>query len=72
MTAILKGAAPALVVLEAPGLPARSRLRSLVEAAPDATAIACYPEEGRALEETIRGVMNEAGVAIDGDALAWL
>jgi DNA polymerase III subunit delta len=72
VAAILKGAAPALVVLEAPALPARSRLRSLVEAAPDAAAIACYPEEGRALEETIRSVMNETGVAIDGDAQAWL
>src|SRR5213080_4034376 len=31
VTAILKGSAPALVVLEAPGLPTRSRLRSVVE-----------------------------------------
>ena len=72
VTAILKGAAPALVVLEASALPPRSRLRSLVEAAPDAAAIACYPEEGRALEETIRSVLNETGVTVDRDALAWL
>jgi DNA polymerase-3 subunit delta len=72
VTAILKGAAPALVVLEAPGLPARSRLRALVEAAPDAAAIGCYPEEGRALEETIRSVMTEMGVVIAGEALGWL
>ena len=52
--AILKGNAPALVVLEAPGLATRSRLRTLVEAAPDGAAIACYPEEGRALADTIR------------------
>ena len=70
--AILKSGAPALVVLEAPGLATRSRLRSLVEAAPDAAAIACYPEEGRALSETIRAVLNELGVAIDADALAWV
>jgi len=72
VSTILKGAAPALVVLEAPGLATRSRLRSLVEAAPDGAAIACYPEEGRALSDTIRLVLSEAGVAIDADALAWV
>ncbi len=72
VTTILKGAAPALVVLEASALPARSRLRAVVEAAPDAAAIACYPEEGRALEETIRSAMTEAGVAVDREAVAWL
>jgi DNA polymerase-3 subunit delta len=69
---ILKGAAPALVVLEAPGLATRSRLRSVVEAAPDGAAIGCYPEEGRALGDTIRAVLAEARVTIDADALAWL
>jgi DNA polymerase III subunit delta len=72
VTAILKGAAPALVVLEASALPSRSRLRALVEAATDAAAIACYPEEGRALEETIRSVLTEAGVSVDRAALTWL
>ncbi|HEX4172055.1 MAG TPA: DNA polymerase III subunit delta [Acetobacteraceae bacterium] len=69
---ILKGGAPALVVLEAPGLATRSRLRSVVEAAPDGVAIGCYPEEGRALGDTIRAVLADAGVAIDANALAWL
>ena len=72
VTAILKGAAPALVVLEAPGLATRSRLRSLVEAAPDGVAIGCYPEEGRALADTIRAVLTEFGAAIDADALSWV
>ncbi|HET7883847.1 MAG TPA: DNA polymerase III subunit delta [Acetobacteraceae bacterium] len=72
VTAILKGAAPALVVLEAPGLATRSRLRALVEGAADAAAIACYPEEGRALADTVRTVLSEAGVGIDADALAWV
>jgi DNA polymerase-3 subunit delta len=72
VTTILKGAAPALVVLEAPGLPTRSRLRTLLEAAPDGVAIGCYPEEGRALESTIRAVLGELGVGIDGEAMAWL
>ncbi len=69
---VLKGSAPALVVLEAPGLPTRSRLRSLVESAPDGAAIACYPEEGRALTDTIRAALTEVGVGIDADALAWV
>ena len=59
-------------MLEAPGLPTRSRLRTLVEAAPDGAAIACYPEEGRALADTIRSVLSETGVAIERDALAWV
>jgi DNA polymerase-3 subunit delta len=70
--AVLKGPGAALVVLEAPGLATRSRLRTLLEAAPDGVAIGCYPEEGRTLEATIRGVLTEAGVGLDGEALAWL
>ncbi len=72
VAAILKGTAPALVILEAPGLATRSRLRTLIEGAPDGVAIACYPEEGRALADTIRGVLAEFRVAIDADALGWL
>jgi DNA polymerase-3 subunit delta len=72
VTVILNSPAAALVVLEAPSLPARSRLRSLVEAAPDAVAVACYPEEGRALEETIRTALADAGIVIERDALDWL
>ena len=72
VASILKGSAPALVVLEAQGLATRSRLRTLVEGAPDGAAIACYPEEGRALSETIRAALNEADVTIDADALSWL
>jgi DNA polymerase-3 subunit delta len=72
IAAILKGHAPALVVLEAPGLPTRSRLRSLLETTPDGVAIGCYPEEGRVLAETIRSVLSESRVSADPDALAWL
>jgi DNA polymerase III subunit delta len=69
---VLNSRAPALVVLEAPGLAARSKLRTLLEAAPDGAAIACHPEEGRTLEETIRRVLGTAKVGVDQDALAWL
>jgi len=70
--AVLAGPAPALVVLESPGLPARSRLRTLVEAAADGAAIGCYPDEGRSLTETIRTTLTEAGVTVEPEALAWL
>lgn len=70
--AVLTSAAPALVVLEGSGLPSRSKLRTLLEAAPDGAAIGCYPEEGRALEDTIRVTLQAVGVGIDPDALAWL
>jgi DNA polymerase-3 subunit delta len=70
--AVLAGNAPALVVLEAPGLASRSRLRTAVEAAADAAALACYPETGRDLEQTIRTTLAEAGVTADTEALTWL
>jgi DNA polymerase-3 subunit delta len=69
---LLKSQAPAFVVLEGAGLPARSRLRTLLDAAPDGVAIGCYPEEGRALADTIRGTLRAAGVAVDPDAASWL
>jgi DNA polymerase III subunit delta len=69
---ILKSNAPGLVVLEAPGLAARSRLRTDLEAVPDGVAIGCYPEEGHALEATIRDTLKQSGVTIEPDALSWL
>lgn len=69
---VLSSRAQALVVLEAPDIATRSKLRSLLEAAPDGAAIACHPEEGRALEETIRRVLGAAATEVDQDALAWL
>ncbi|MDR3531929.1 MAG: DNA polymerase III subunit delta [Rhodopila sp.] len=69
---LLKGRAPALVVLEGPSIQSRSRLRTALEAATDGVAIGCYPEEGRALEETIRDTLRTAGAGIEPDALSWL
>jgi DNA polymerase-3 subunit delta len=69
---MLHGRSQALVVLEAPGIATRSKLRTLLEAAPDGAVIGCYPEEGRALEETIRRTLSAANVSVDADALAWL
>ena len=69
---ILKSNAPGLVVLEGPGLATRSRLRTELEAASDGVAIGCYPEEGHALEATIRDTLKQAGVTVEPDALSWL
>ena len=69
---LLKSKAAGLVVLEGAGLASRSRLRTELEDAPDGAAIGCYPEEGRALEITIRDTLKQAGAAIEADALSWL
>ena len=68
----LEGRADALLVLEAPDIASRSKLRTLLEAASNGAAIACYPEEGRGLEATIRDVLAEYGVTARPDALARL
>ena len=67
---VLKSQAPGFVVLEGIGLGTRSRLRTELDAAPDGAAIACYPEEGRALEVTIRDTLKQAGATIEPDALS--
>lgn len=68
--ALVKTPGDSLVVLEAGGaLPSRSKLRALVEALPEGAAIACYPEEGRALAERIGAALGAAGIAMDADAL---
>jgi len=70
--AALGGPGEALLVLEAPGLASRSKLRALIEKAADAVSIGCYPAEGRALEQTIRDVLSALHVGVEEDALAWL
>jgi len=59
-------------VLEGPTIQSRSRLRTALDAAPDGVAIGCYPEEGRALEETIRHTLQANGAGVEPDALSWL
>ena len=65
-------AAAALILVEAATLPARAKLRILLEAAPEAAVIACYAEEGRALEASIARMLEAERIGIDPDALAWL
>ena len=70
---VAAGPGDTLIVLEATGtLPARSKLRALVEGLPQGAVIACYPEEGKALEQRIASALAEAGVRLDADALAYV
>ena len=67
------GPGDSLIVVEASSaLPARSKLRALVEGLPSGAAIACYPEEGKALADAVRSGLAEAGISLDRDAEAWL
>lgn len=68
----LDGAGEALLVLEGPGLAARSKLRALLEKSADGVAIGCYPLDGGALEQMISRILSEAGVVLDPAAKNWL
>ncbi len=61
-----------LVVMEAGELPARSRLRTLIEGAREGAALACYRDEGRALSAFIARELEGHGVAVEREALALL
>jgi len=68
----LAGPGPGVVVLEAPELPARSKLRTLLEPAPNAAVIACYRERGAELSASIGRILGELGVSAEPAALDWL
>jgi DNA polymerase-3 subunit delta len=61
-----------LLVLEAPGLASRSKLRTALERAPDAVAIGCYALEGAALDQVIGTVLSGLGVSVTPEARTWL
>jgi DNA polymerase-3 subunit delta len=62
----------ALVVVDAGDLRPSSSLRRLFEAAPNAAAIACYREEGRALAGTVHQQLAALGLRPDAEAEAFL
>ncbi|MBR0560159.1 DNA polymerase III subunit delta [Neokomagataea anthophila] len=72
LTRLLALSTDTLVVLEAPGLASRSKLRALAEKHPQVASIACYPEEGRALAQTVTDALSNENITIDRDAMAWL
>ena len=69
---LLAGGGPGFLILEAPGLDSRSKLRALVEASPNAAVVACYVPNRAALSETIKSYIHSEGVTADADAIQWL
>lgn len=69
---VLDSPGDSLLLLEAGALPARGKLRKLAETRPDGASIGCYPEEGRALEMSVRRMLEERHVKITAEALGWL
>jgi DNA polymerase-3 subunit delta len=61
-----------LLVLEAGEMPARAKLRALLEPHPQAAVIACYRERGAELAGTIATLLREQGVTAGPAALEWL
>jgi len=70
--ALLDGKKSSLLVIEAPDLTPRSKLRALAEKRPDIATIACYSEDGATLVATIREQLAADKVTIAPEALTWL
>lgn len=62
----------ALIVVEAGDLPKRSSLRRVFEEADNAVAIACYPDDERALRAVIAETLKGSDLTIAPEALAVL
>jgi DNA polymerase-3 subunit delta len=65
-------AGDALIVLEAGDLKKTSKLRKLAEEADNAAAIACYGDNGDALDGLIEQTLAQFGLRAEPDAAAWL
>ncbi len=62
----------ALVLALAGDLGPRSTLRRLFEGADTGAALACYADDGMALEQVIRETLRPHGMTVGGDAMAYL
>ena len=60
------------ILIEANSLTPRSALRKMFEQQTNLAAIACYPEEGLALEFFIKDFISQQGLVIDPGALGFL
>lgn len=69
---IFEQANPWPIILEAGDLAPRSALRKLYENNNNLAAIACYPEEGRALETFVKEFMAGENLSIDPAAVVFL
>ena len=71
ITQAMKGPGSALLVVEGAGL-GKGKLRTFAEGDPHSAAIACYPEEGRALTDLIKTILGSFNAEADPEAIAWL
>lgn len=62
----------AWIIIEAGELDSRSALRKLFEKAQTATAIACYQDDDKALEQLIAQEIRDAGLQIDHESVIHL
>lgn len=69
---VLAAKPDSLLLLEGGELPARSKLRTLLEPAADAAVLACYRERGAELAATIAQMLKEEGVSAERSACEWL
>lgn len=60
------------IIVQAGELPPRSSLRKYFESSKHLAAIACYPEEGRALEGFIKSYLSGENLTIEPAALLYL
>ncbi|MBB4285522.1 DNA polymerase III subunit delta [Roseospira goensis] len=73
LKAVLADAAgDALVLVLAGELAPRGALRTLFEGAETAAALACYADDGAALDQVIRDTLAPHGLTADRDAMAFL
>lgn len=64
--------AEALVIFEAGELTPRSKLRALAEKSKIAAAVACYSDEGRALQSVVEETLRKAQLHIESGAMGLL
>ncbi len=60
------------LIVESDELSAASSLRQLFEKQPGLAALACYRDEGRGLEDTVRTALTQHGLRATADAMQYL
>ena len=62
----------ALIIVESGDLGPRSKLRKQFEGAKNAAAIACYSDDGNAIESLVRDILAHRKLAVSRDAMRYL
>ena len=72
LQAALRVGGDTLLVIEAPELPTRGKLRAFADKDAAVASIGCYPDDGRTLADTLRGLLAAENISADADAMAYL